>query len=135
MNKLPKILSDGDGRKVERAAGVCDPSDQSTNNTSDPDLVKKTNITKRTHFRFRTSSYASTPYADLPLCGPQKRTIFKQILDSVASVCSCSTPLPRRPVSPESHERGSLGEGGSKASIIKPAPVLAPKQRKGLIDL
>jgi len=32
MNKFPEILSEGYGRKDERAVGVCDQSDQSTNN-------------------------------------------------------------------------------------------------------
>ena len=81
MNKLPEISSNGNGnwngRKVERAAGVCDPSDQSTNNTSGSDLVKKRKITKRTHFRFRTSFCASIAYADLRSREPEKRTHFQ----------------------------------------------------------
>ena len=77
MNTLPQILSNRNGRKVETAAGVRDQSDQSTNNTSDCDLVKKRKITKRTHFRFRTSFCASSAYADLRSREPEKRTHFQ----------------------------------------------------------
>ena len=42
MNKPSEISSNGNGRNVDRAADGCDQSDQSSNNTSDSDLVKKT---------------------------------------------------------------------------------------------
>jgi len=52
MNKVPEILSDGHGRKVERAVGMCDQSDLSTNDTSDSHLVKN------------TKNYQTNPFQD-----------------------------------------------------------------------
>jgi len=43
MNEQPEILSDRNGRKVERTAEECYQSDQSTNNASDSDLLKNKN--------------------------------------------------------------------------------------------
>ena len=93
------------GEKSKRAMGVCDQSDQSTNDTSDSDLVKK------------TKNYQTDPFqiSDFILC-------INSLCRFTAMRTRKTNPFPHL-VAPEPPRRWTcLAEALAKADPIKNRP-------------